>query len=129
MLPGRRPRFRNPWGSRRVILGTPRFARTRLGRKGQTIMRYARPVALAAMLAVLMAGCGGARPTSSAPTASPTLESVPTSRPSGPPREPTDNDKPTGWIVGTVTAGGTGPCYGLVTDDGIKYALHSTAGT
>ena len=92
-------------------------------------MRYARPAALVAMLAVLMAGCGGPRPTSSAPAASPTLESVPTSRPSGPPREPTDNDKPAGWIVGTVTAGGTGPCYGLVTDDGIKYALHSTAGT
>nr|WP_296074716.1 hypothetical protein [uncultured Actinoplanes sp.] len=28
-----------------------------------------------------------------------------------------------------MTAGGTGPCYGLVTDDGKQYALHSTAGT
>jgi len=91
-------------------------------------MRYARPAALVAMLAVLVSGCGGPRPSSPVPSVSPTLESVPTSRPSGPPSEPTDNDKPTGWIVGTVTAGGTGPCYGLVTDEGVPYALHSTAG-
>jgi len=32
-------------------------------------------------------------------------------------------------VVGTVTAGGSGPCYGLVTDNGKQYALHSTAGT
>jgi hypothetical protein len=120
-------------------------------------MRYARPAALAAMLAVLVSGCGGpqhvnpanralsAPPSSSpadvtspspdaspsaSPTGSRTPESLPTSRrPSGPPREPTDNDKPAGWIVGTVTAGGAGPCYGLVTDEGVRYALHSTAGT
>jgi hypothetical protein len=97
-------------------------------------MRYARSAALAAMLAVLVSGCGGPQPSSPAeaksatPPVSPTLESLPTSRPSGPPSEPTDNDKLTGWIVGTVTAGGAGPCYGLVTDDGVTYALHSTAG-
>jgi len=95
-------------------------------------MRYARPAALAAMLAVLVSGCGGPQPSSPAEATSlaPTLESIPTARPpTGPPSEPTDNDKPAGWIVGTVTAGGTGPCYGLVTDDGTQYALHSTAGT
>jgi hypothetical protein len=121
-------------------------------------MRYAGPAALAAMLAVLVSGCGGpqhvnpanrdlsALPSSShaADTAastppsssssspsspSPLEESVTrTSRPSGPPSEPTDNDKPTGWIVGTITAGGTGPCYGLVTDEGVQYALYSTVG-
>jgi hypothetical protein len=48
--------------------------------------------------------------------------------PTAPPNGPTDQNKPTGWIVGTVTAGGTGPCYGLETDEGVPYALHSTAG-
>ncbi|MCU7724140.1 hypothetical protein ODJ79_10475 [Actinoplanes sp. KI2] len=111
-------------------------------------MRYAAPAALAAMLVVLVAGCGGpqhvspadgvvsaptasspADVTSPSPSASRTPESLPTSRrPSGPPSEPTDNDKTAGWIVGTITAGGTGPCYGLVTDEGVAYALHSTAG-
>jgi hypothetical protein len=50
-------------------------------------------------------------------------------RPSGPPRGPTDTIKKTSWVVGTVTVGGDGPCYRLVTDDGVKYALHATTGT
>jgi hypothetical protein len=48
--------------------------------------------------------------------------------PSAPPNGFTDQNKPDGWIVGTVTAGGTGPCYGLETDEGVQYALYSTAG-
>jgi hypothetical protein len=32
-------------------------------------------------------------------------------------------------VVGTPTIGGTGPCYGLETDEGTPYALYSTAGT
>jgi hypothetical protein len=32
-------------------------------------------------------------------------------------------------VVGTITTGGTGPCYGLETDEGTQYALYSTAGT
>jgi hypothetical protein len=87
-------------------------------------MRYAGPAALAALLVVLAAGCSSMQPIGpESPGFSPTRP------PSGPPSEPTDNDKPAGWIVGTVTTGGTGPCYGLVTDDGIQYALHSVAGT
>ena len=34
------------------------------------------------------------------------------------------------WVLGTVTRGGSGPCYGLRTDDGTELALSgSTAGT
>ena len=87
---------------------------------------YAGPVALAAMLAVLASGCAGPPPVS-APT-TPATSAAPAAS-SRPPRSATDNYKPTPWIVGTVTAGGTGPCYGLITDEGVRYALHSTAGT
>jgi hypothetical protein len=44
-----------------------------------------------------------------------------------PPQKPTDTVVP-GWIVGTVTAASSGPCYGMVTDDGRQYALYSSAG-
>jgi hypothetical protein len=54
---------------------------------------------------------------------------VPPNLTKSPPDNPTDLQKPYPWIVGTVTAGGTGPCYGLETDEGQQYALHSTAGT
>lgn len=46
-----------------------------------------------------------------------------------PPKEPTDQQPSTGWVAGMVTRGGTGPCYGLIADDGQRYALYSTAGT
>ncbi|MDI6100604.1 hypothetical protein QLQ12_18505 [Actinoplanes sp. NEAU-A12] len=45
-----------------------------------------------------------------------------------PPKEPTDQKPNTGWVAGMVTRGGKGPCYGLVADDGQKYALYSTTG-
>ncbi|WP_234038832.1 hypothetical protein [Micromonospora coerulea] len=44
-------------------------------------------------------------------------------RPAGPPRKPTDN-RPTDLIAGRITRGGTGPCYGLVDENGREYALH-----
>ncbi|HEY0697256.1 MAG TPA: hypothetical protein VGD43_05545 [Micromonospora sp.] len=47
--------------------------------------------------------------------------------PSGPPKTPSDLVT-SDWIVGTVTTDGSGPCHGLVTDDGREYAMHSTAG-
>jgi hypothetical protein len=54
---------------------------------------------------------------------------IPTlTRPTGPPREPTDQLKKTDIVVGTVTRGGSGPCYGLQTDDGVDYALYSAGG-
>ncbi|HEX2497973.1 MAG TPA: hypothetical protein VHO00_04180 [Actinomycetes bacterium] len=63
-------------------------------------------------------------------SSSPPLSSVPpptATRPTGPPSTPSDR-QPTGWIAGRVTQGGSGPCYGLETDDGIQYALYNADG-
>ncbi|WP_045740508.1 MULTISPECIES: hypothetical protein [Actinoplanes] len=73
----------------------------------------------------------------SPPSPSTVLPSEPspsTIQPSGagtakPPREPTDNLPTTGWVAGMVTQGGKGPCYGLIADDGTRYALYATDGT
>jgi hypothetical protein len=62
-------------------------------------------------------------PSAQAPGALPTP-----GRPSAPPRGPSDQIKKTNLVVGTVTRGGSGPCYGLSTDDGKAYALHGTDG-
>ncbi|WP_175440077.1 hypothetical protein [Micromonospora nigra] len=40
-----------------------------------------------------------------------------------PPRTPTDN-RPANVVAGRIIRGGSGPCYGLLTDDGVEYALH-----
>ncbi|MFC6562195.1 hypothetical protein [Actinoplanes utahensis] len=45
-----------------------------------------------------------------------------------PPREPSDKTPSTGWVAGMVTVGGSGPCYGLIADDGERYALYSAGG-
>ncbi|MGC5017167.1 hypothetical protein [Micromonospora sp. DT47] len=58
------------------------------------------------------------RPTPLSATELPTLR-----RPTGPPKEPTDT-RSTDVVAGRITRGGSGPCYGLVTDDGREYALH-----
>jgi hypothetical protein len=60
----------------------------------------------------------------SPPAASPS----PSAGDSRPPKDPTDQTKNTKWVVGTVTTGGSGPCYSLLTDDGTAYALHSADG-
>ncbi|HKA68635.1 MAG TPA: hypothetical protein VKG85_05900 [Actinomycetes bacterium] len=68
------------------------------------------------------------RPTGGSST--PPLSSVPPptiSPPTGPPTAPSD-PKPTDWIAGRITRGGSGPCYGLETDDGVQYAMYSTDG-
>lgn len=96
-------------------------------------------------------------PASSAPASSPTGVSVPSTAPSSvpapatestvpagppptgeplptitltdkPPKEPTDKQPSTGWVAGMVTRGGKGPCYGLIADDGQRYALYSSTG-
>lgn len=54
------------------------------------------------------------------PAALPTV-----TRATAPPDNPTDAIKKTDIVVGTVTRGGSGPCYGLQTDDGTQYALYS----
>ena len=81
-------------------------------------------ISVLAALSLLVAGLAGcATPASDAPPP----PSV--SRSTGPPENPTDQIKPPSWVVGTVTAGGSGPCYGLSTDDGTQYALHAADGT
>jgi hypothetical protein len=54
---------------------------------------------------------------------------APPSKPAGIPKTPTDIVHTAGWIEGTITRGGTGPCYGLVTFDGVAYAMYSDTGT
>ena len=91
-------------------------------------MRTTQAVGSLSLLVMTLAGCADP-PASSAANSSSPARPVPTiSRPTGPPENPTDQLKPIGWVVGTVTSGGSGPCYGFRTDDGTPYALHSTAG-
>ncbi|MFV2012411.1 MULTISPECIES: hypothetical protein [unclassified Micromonospora] len=120
------------------------------------LIRQSASRAVAAMLTgvvlIAVAGCGGG-PTSGAPmpatpdasqsgsdgaakpTPTPTetpglsrTEPPTLPRPGTPPKTP--SDLITGdWLVGTVTRGGTGPCYGLVTDDGTEHALYGDDGT
>ncbi len=96
------------------------------------------------MTLVLLTGCAGTRTDTAAatPGASATVSAAPSSEPTAapssapapgtsnrPPQHPTDAIKDTDRVVGTVIRGGSGPCYGLVTDDGVEYALHSDSGT
>ena len=95
----------------------------------------------------ILAGCGedspgplppvdqhqaSSSPATTAPAPSPSAQvpdALPTlARPTAPPRGPTDSIKKTNLVVGTVTRGGSGPCYGLTTDDGTAYALHADGG-
>ncbi|MEU4238881.1 hypothetical protein [Actinoplanes sp. NPDC026619] len=66
------------------------------------------------------------RPATATTTATGGIPASP--RPSGPPKGPTDQIKTTAWVVGTVTADSSGPCYGLETDDGTQYALYAANG-
>lgn len=100
-------------------------------------------VALTTVLALIAAcgdGQGGGAVGESEPTDSsgrptggsgtPPLSSVPPpaiSPPTGPPTTPSD-PRPTDWIAGRITRGGSGPCYGLETDEGIQYAMYGTDG-
>ena len=78
---------------------------------------------------------GTVPPSAATPTAPPSgpYNSVPTgaapSKPAGIPKTPTDIIRSPGWTEGTITRGGTGPCYGLVTFDGVAYAMYSAEGT
>jgi len=78
------------------------------------------------------AGDPGSGPPSSPdadPSGTPPLSSTPppTLRPaSKPPKTPSDQQPD--WIAGRVTRGGSGPCYGLETDDGTRYAMYSADG-
>ncbi|BCB86415.1 hypothetical protein [Phytohabitans suffuscus] len=48
-----------------------------------------------------------------------------TTPPTVPPQSPSDPRPPNDLLVGRVTRGGSGPCFGLETDDGKQYALYS----
>ncbi len=43
-----------------------------------------------------------------------------------PPSTPSD-PQPQGVVAGQVVRGGAGPCYGVETDEGLLYAVYSTA--
>lgn len=86
------------------------------------------------LVLVVITGCGDSSggavvPSSSTPSIPPLSSTdLPTPSPPGkPPKSPSDRITP-GWTSGTVSRGGTGPCYGLVRDDGSELALWSTAG-
>ena len=63
------------------------------------------------------------------PEARPPLSStrLPTMKPAKPPKTPTDL-VPTDVIAGVVARGGSGPCYGIIDQDGTEFAVYSTAG-
>ncbi len=64
------------------------------------------------------AGTPADRPTPLSATELPTLR-----RPAGPPKKPTDN-RPGGVVGGWITRGGSGPCYGLMDENGKEYAVY-----
>jgi hypothetical protein len=101
---------------------------------------------IAAFTALVAAGCGRGEPlggppsdTPSAGSSTPAAGTSPTpgrtpgtdlptlTPPPQPPKTPTD-DLPADWIVGTVTRGGDGPCYGVETNDGVPYAVYRPDG-
>ncbi|MFD6264985.1 hypothetical protein ACGF5H_01390 [Micromonospora chalcea] len=58
------------------------------------------------------------RPAPLSATELPTLR-----RPAGPPKKPTDN-RPAGVVAGWIIRGGSGPCYGLMDENGTEYAVY-----
>jgi len=88
-----------------------------------------RLVLVAATLTVLTGCAAGGDPVAAPPgDEEPVSVAATPVRPTAPPSEPTDDTKATTSIVGTVNRGGAGPCYGLVTDDGVQYALYEAKG-
>jgi hypothetical protein len=55
----------------------------------------------------------------------PATSSAPVLRRAAPPSDPTDAFTGKDVVVGLVTRGGPGPCFGVRTDDGTQYALYS----
>jgi hypothetical protein len=71
-------------------------------------------------MALLLSGCAADE------GAAPTMTTQPPT--TGLPSTPSDPRPPKDVLVGQVTRGGSGPCYGMVTDDGKEYAFYSTEG-
>jgi len=92
-------------------------------------------VAVAVLIPVLAGGCaagggtsaGPASPTTAPPATYSTTPPPTLGPPSTPPKTPSDLS-PVDILVGRVVRGGAGPCYGVETDDGVVYAVHSVAG-
>jgi hypothetical protein len=93
-----------------------------------------------ALLLVVTAGLAGCAQDATSrtlpietPVSSPSIAASPTSPvpawgpATKPAKDPSDRIKKTDTVAGMVTKGGSGPCYGIMTDDGTQYALHSTA--
>jgi hypothetical protein len=85
------------------------------------------------VITIGLAGCAqgtssGTLPAEAPVSSSPSAPVPGWARSIAPPKEPTDRIKKTDIVAGLVTKGGSGPCYGVTTDDGTQYALHSTAG-
>ena len=80
------------------------------------------PSAAAAPPAAVPSGSAAA-----APPAAPGRGAVTATAPGGPPgreNRPLNDLRPS-WVVGTVTRGGSGPCYGVKGEDGVNYAVYS----
>lgn len=85
-----------------------------------TLGRLVPPLALA----LALAGCSppvAVTPTGGVPP-SPTTPLTPPP-PTDPPEPPTDLPTPR-VLVGQISQGGNGPCYGLINDDGQEFALY-----
>jgi len=95
------------------------------------MLRWAVVPAGLALIGLFVVGCataGDGGTVSSNPAATPVEgPSATTPVPSGPATTPPDL-VPTEWIVATVTADSTGPCYRMETDQGKMYALYSSDG-
>lgn len=81
-------------------------------------------VALIAVLTVLT-GCAGPDSVATTPPG-PASASPPGSASASP--APSGDSPPAETIVGTVNRGGSGPCYGLITEEGVQYALYEGKG-
>ncbi len=91
-------------------------------------MTTKRTIGAVALMACLSACAAPATGPAESPATAPSSQ-VPAAEPTRPPQGANDKPADPAWVVGTVTTGGTGPCYRLTTDDGKQYALYSAQGT
>ncbi|MBB2945066.1 hypothetical protein FB565_004799 [Actinoplanes lutulentus] len=87
-------------------------------------------IGIAMAAGTVVAGCATGSESPAAPSATSAVPSPSEAAPapSEPVREPGDNPPVTGWVSGSVTRGGQGPCYGFTADDGTRYALYNADG-
>jgi hypothetical protein len=79
---------------------------------------------LAVAVVLTLSACGDDSASDPAgPPATPSASTTPSASVSTPPSDP----QPVDLVAGRVVRGGAGPCYGVETDDGRLYAVHSTS--